>query len=80
VSLEWPILRGLYLGAQVSERDYREWTSALTRAMDSGVAAQELEKAGMQRYWLTGPDLDNLVQSQLKLFDTLATEFGLNRR
>lgn len=80
VSLEWPILRGLYLGAQVSERDYREWTAALTRAMNSEVAAQELEKAGMQRYWLTGPDLDNLVQSQLKLFDTLATEFGLNRR
>ena len=80
VNLEWPILRGLYLGRHVPEREAREWSEALARAMDSNYVARELEKAGMQRYWVVGPDLENLVHTQLKLFETLALEFGVSRR
>jgi len=79
-NLEWPILRGLYLGPHVSERDYQDWTGALSRAMDSGIASRELEKAGLQRYWVTGADLETQLQSELKRFETLATELGVNKR
>lgn len=75
--IQWPILRGLYMGPGVSDHDYREWSDALAKAMARPSVARELAHAGMERGWIAGPALDLTIQQQMAHYRALASEFGL---
>lgn len=77
--IRWPILRGLYMGPGVSERDRRNWTDALGRALQHPAAAGARAGTGLEPAWITGPELDRLVQAQVEQFREQAAAFGLQR-
>ena len=77
--IQWPILRGVYIGPGVSDREAKEWTEALSRAMAHPAYARELAVAGLQPGPLIGPALDDLITTQLATYRQLAVEFGLMR-
>nr|WP_315231739.1 tripartite tricarboxylate transporter substrate-binding protein [uncultured Albidiferax sp.] len=78
--IQWPIVRGVYLGPQVSEREARDWNDALARAAAHPALAPQLVQAGLQPGWVSGPALDALVARQTAEYQRLAAEFGLARR
>lgn len=77
--IEWPIVRGLYLGAGVGDREYREWSEALGRAMAHPGFARELARAGLQPGGASGAALDALISRQTAQYRQMALEFGLLR-
>lgn len=76
--IQWPILRGLYMGPGVSDHDYREWSDALAKAMARPSVARKLAHVGMERGWIAGPALEHTIQRQVDSYQKLASEFGLN--
>ncbi|MBS0508041.1 MAG: tripartite tricarboxylate transporter substrate binding protein [Proteobacteria bacterium] len=79
LAIDWPILRGLYLGPGVGERDYRHWADMLGRAMRQPAAAQALAQFGLQPVALSGAALDAAVQRQMQAYRQMAQEFGVMR-
>jgi putative tricarboxylic transport membrane protein len=77
--VRWPIVRGLYMGPRVSDRDLREWSDSLARAMTHPAVARELATVGMEPAWITGPELQRLIQEEVARHKQLAAEFGLMR-
>ena len=77
--IQWPIMRGVYTGSGVSDREAKEWTEALSRAMAHPAYARELAVAGLQSGPLVGPELNAMISSQLTTYRQLAMEFGLMR-
>jgi putative tricarboxylic transport membrane protein len=73
----WPIVRGLYMGPGLPERDHRDWTNALKRAIDHPLTARELAASGLERTWISGQELDNLIQTQVTYYRRLASELGV---
>lgn len=79
LDIEWPILRGVYLGPGVSEQTFRHWAGVLERAMQHPAAARELEQFGLQPVALTGAALDAAVRSQMDGYRRMARDFGVMR-
>ncbi len=79
VSIRWPIVRGIYLGPAVAERDVQEWREILARAGRHPSLDAALRRAGLQPAWLTGPELEARIAQQMRLYRELAAEFGLLR-
>lgn len=79
-NIQWPIYRGVYVGPGVTDRDHREWVSALTRAMQHPAAGRALTAAGLFPGIATGVALQELVAGQTAVYEQLASEFGLQRK
>ena len=79
VDIRWPILRGLYMAPRTSDSEQRQWANALAKAMDHPAAAAGLAAVGMERYWVIGSELEQLVQTQMDRYRALAAEFGAIR-
>ncbi|MFM2276020.1 MAG: hypothetical protein RL211_1892 [Pseudomonadota bacterium] len=77
--IRWPIVRGLYVGPGVSDRDRSEWVDVWTRAMTHSSLPRELARAGFQPAWMTGAELETLVNKQMVEYRQLAIEFGVSR-
>ncbi|QPF75733.1 tripartite tricarboxylate transporter substrate binding protein [Roseateles sp. DAIF2] len=78
--IQWATLRGLYLGARVSEAGYRHWLAALERARQRpGFAARQAE-LGLYPLWLSGPELERHIERSMTEYRRLATEFQLGTR
>lgn len=75
--IQWPILRGLYMGPGVPEKDYKEWADALARAAGQPAMTRALARAGLEHGWIAGPALEHTIQQQLAHYRELASEFGL---
>ena len=79
VDIQWPILRGLYMAPRATDAEHRQWAGALAKAMEHPAAGAGLAAVGLERYWVTGPELAQLVQTQVNTYRTLAVEFGVVR-
>jgi len=79
IDLQGAIWRGLSRGRGGSGAERGDWTEALGKAMGRPLAAREWNAVGMERAWITGPELDRLVQAQVAQYKALAAEFGLVR-
>lgn len=77
--IHWPVLRGLYMGPGVTDRDYRDWSEALARAAAHPGYARELARFGFQPGWLVGRALEAQIHAQVESYRQLATEFGVMR-
>ena len=80
VDLTWPILRGFYVGPEVSDADHAAWVRAFTAAMALPAFAEDRARAGLQPPALTGQPLDAYIERQLTQYRVLATGFGLPLR
>lgn len=75
----WPIIRGFYMGPQVSDANYRKWVARFERAM----AAPEFDRLrlahGLYPFAMTGDALTGYVEKTVDNYGKQAKELGLVR-
>nr|WP_245783735.1 tripartite tricarboxylate transporter substrate-binding protein [Paracidovorax konjaci] len=76
--IEWPIVRGFYLGPKVSDADYAAWSRTFAAMMATPAYDRLRTERGLFPLALVGPELDAYVQQQIARYRALAQEFGLN--
>ena len=76
--IQWPIVRGFYVGPKVSDADYQWWSDAFKKAMGTPEYAKLRADRGLFPFDRTGADIDRYVKDQVKVYRSLAAEFGLN--
>ncbi|MDH2327999.1 tripartite tricarboxylate transporter substrate-binding protein [Cereibacter sp. SYSU M97828] len=77
--IQWPIVRGFYVGPEVSDEDYQWWADAFRTAMEAPGYAALLESRNLLPLPMTGDELDAFVKKSVEDYRTLATEFELVR-
>jgi putative tricarboxylic transport membrane protein len=75
----WPIIRGVYMGPQVSEAEYQKWVTHFQTVMATP-AFDEMRKAhGLYPFAMTGKALSDYIERAVQNYRTQAQEFGLVR-
>lgn len=75
--IDWPIIRGFYLGPEVSDEDYQWWRQAFETTAAHAQFPVLLEQQGLFPFNLTGEALDAYVKQQVRDYRELASSFGL---
>jgi len=78
-NLSWPIIRGLYMGPNVAESDYRKWVAAFDKMMAEPAFEQLRVAHGLYPFSLTGDALTDYVQKTVAEYGRQAQELGLKR-
>lgn len=78
--IQWPIIRGFYMGPKVSDEDYNWWINAFDKAMDAEGYDAIRTKPGLFPFSMTGEKLDVFVKERVKAYTELADEFGLIKK
>jgi len=78
--IEWPIIRGFYMGPKVSDPEYQWWVDAFNRTMTTPEYAKLQAQQGLFPMLLTGKDLDDFVKTRVRDYAKLADSFGLLKK
>ncbi|OVZ55116.1 tricarboxylic transporter [Pigmentiphaga sp. NML080357] len=78
--IQWPIIRGFYVGPKVSDADYQWWVATFDKMMATPEFAKLREERGLFPFNLTGKAVDDYVKKQVAEYRKLADEFGLVRK
>lgn len=76
--VQWPIVRGFYVGPKVSDADYKLWTDTFVKLMATPTYDRLRSERGLFPMSMTGAPLDAYVKKQVADYRKLAEEFGLN--
>lgn len=78
--IEWPIIRGYYVGPKVSDAEYQWWVDAFKKAM-AAPGFQKLQiQQGLFPLDLVGPELEAYVKDRVKEYAQRAESFGLLKK
>jgi putative tricarboxylic transport membrane protein len=77
--IQWPIVRGFYMGPKVSDADFKVWTDTFSKMMATPEFAKLRTERGLFPFDMTGAELDKFVKSRVAEYRKLADEFGLVR-
>ena len=77
--LTWPIIRGVYMGPNVPEKDYRKWVKAFEKMMAQPSFEQMRTAHGLYPFSLTGDALTGYVNQTVEEYGKQAKELGLMR-
>lgn len=75
--VQWPIIRGFYLGPKVSDADYKVWADTFGKMMATPAYNALRAERGLFPLAMTGAELDTYVKKQVAGYRKLADEFGL---
>ncbi|MDO4681913.1 MAG: tripartite tricarboxylate transporter substrate binding protein [Lautropia sp.] len=75
--IEWPIIRGFYMGPKVKDEEYQWWVGAFDKMMATETFAGLRQQQGLFPFSMTGKALDEYVKAQVKQYEALADSFGL---
>ncbi|WP_323018908.1 tripartite tricarboxylate transporter substrate binding protein [Castellaniella sp.] len=78
--IDWPIIRGFYVGPKVSDADYQWWVDAFNKTQADPSFAAIRDKQGLFPFNKSGPELDSYIKERVKAYTKLADEFGLIRQ
>lgn len=78
--INWPIIRGFYVGPKVSDEQYQWWVQAFDKLMETPEFAAMQEQQGLFPFNKTGDDLDAYVKERVAFYTKLADEFGLIKK
>ncbi|MEO8151632.1 MAG: tripartite tricarboxylate transporter substrate-binding protein [Rhizobacter sp.] len=76
--IQWPIVRGFYMGPKVSDADFKVWSDTFRKLLADPVYDQLRAERGLSALALTGAELDAKVLHQVQAYRRLAAEFGLH--
>jgi putative tricarboxylic transport membrane protein len=76
--VDWPIVRGFYVGPKVSDADYKVWTDTFAKLMATPAYDKLRSERGLFPMALTGAPLDAYVKKQVDGYRKMAEDFGLN--
>jgi putative tricarboxylic transport membrane protein len=77
--LVWPLIRGVWMGPDVPEADYRRWVRAFERMEAAPGFARMRAEAGLYPFSLTGDALTRYVKQAVADYKRRASEFRLVR-
>jgi putative tricarboxylic transport membrane protein len=77
--LTWPIIRGVYMGPNVPDKDYRKWVIAFEKMMAQPSFEQLRAAHGLYPFSMTGDALTGYVNNTVDEYGKRAKEFGLVR-
>ena len=75
----WPVIRGVYMGADVPEADYRRWVAAFADMETQPGFARMRTRAGLYPFALSGDALTRYVKQAVANYDRQAEQFNLVR-
>lgn len=75
--IQWPVVRGFYLGPKVSDEDYAWWKASFDKLLASDDFAKLRDQRELFPFAMTGQELDTYVKQQVAQYRSLAQEFGL---
>ena len=75
----WPVIRGVYMGADVPEADYRRWVAAFAGMETQPGFARMRTQAGLYPFALSGDALTRYVKQAVANYDRQAEQFNLVR-
>jgi len=75
--IDWPIIRGFYVGPKVSDADYKTWTETFAKVMATPGYEKLRTERGLYAFSLTGPEFDAYVKKQVAAYRKLVADFGL---
>ncbi|MDR7095355.1 putative tricarboxylic transport membrane protein [Hydrogenophaga laconesensis] len=78
--VEWPIVRGFYVGPKVSDADYKVWADAFAKVLATPAYDKLRDERGLFPMALTGAPIDAYVKKQVEGYRKLAEEFGLSTK
>ena len=76
--IQWPIIRGFYLGPKVRDADFKVWADTFNKMMATPAYAKLQAERGLFPFAKTGAELDAFVKERIAFYRTLAADFGLN--
>ena len=77
LDVEWPIIRGYYMGPKVSDADFKVWTDTFNKMMATPEFAKLRADRSLFPFALTGAELDAYVKKQVERYAKVAAELGL---
>ena len=75
--ISWPVIRGFYMGPEVSDEDYNWWKTQFDTLLAKPEFAELREQRDLFPLNMTGDELTAFVNKQVKDYKDLAAEFGL---
>ncbi|MGX4642896.1 Bug family tripartite tricarboxylate transporter substrate binding protein [Massilia sp. SYSU DXS3249] len=75
----WPVIRGVWMGPDVPDADYRRWVAAFGRAQLQPEFARMQAEAGLYPFSLTGDALTRYIKGAVAGYNRQAVQFGLVR-
>jgi len=75
----WPVIRGVWMGPQVAEADYRQWVKTFEHIMATPEFAKLRAEAGFYPFSLTGQALNEYVHKAVDDYGKRASHLGLVR-
>lgn len=75
--IEWPIIRGFYLGPKVSDADYQWWEAAFKKMVATPEFQHQRDLRGLFEFDMFGQELDSYVKKQVADYREQAKSFGL---
>jgi len=76
-NVEWTIMRGFYMGDDVSDADYQKWVDAFEAAYATEAFAAVQKERGLLPLNIAGEDLQASVEQRVQNLRDIATEAGL---
>ncbi|EZQ18020.1 tripartite tricarboxylate transporter substrate binding protein [Pseudomonas sp. G11-1] len=77
--VSWPVVRGFYMGPEVSDEEFAWWKNTFDQMMASEDFAKLRESRELFPFALSGDELDAYVKKEVASYKELAAEFGLIR-
>ncbi len=78
--IQWPIIRGFYMGPKVSDADFKVWADTFQKMMATPEFSKLRAERGLFPFDLTGAELDSYIKARVADYRKLADEFGLVRK
>ena len=75
--VEWTILRGFYMGGEVSDEDYQAWVDAFNAAYETEEFAAVQKERGLLPLNMAGEELQASIEDRVQNLRDIATEAGL---
>lgn len=75
--VQWPIVRGFYMGPKVSDADFKVWSDSFTKMMGTPAFDKLRAERGLFKFALTGKELDAFIKERMAAYRQLAAEFNL---
>ena len=75
--VEWPVIRGYYMGPKVSDEAYNWWKGRFDQMLTNPKFEELRSQRDLLPFALTGDELNQYVQKQTEAMRTLSQEFDL---
>ncbi|MCA1323819.1 Bug family tripartite tricarboxylate transporter substrate binding protein [Herbaspirillum sp. alder98] len=75
----WPIIRGFYMSAHVSEADYQRWVTLFDQTMASDEFKRQRAASGLYPFAMTGAALTDYIHNVVEQYRKQSQDLGLVR-